>query len=398
MPEPPLKDKFDREALNLLGAKPDTLFDELWKQVDAAPAKSYALADIEKRTRVDKTVVGRMLADRLQRVGATAPEVRPTKYWLDVVVFGVVVLLVVLVLRAHGVLRDIAPPYGIRDQVLIAAHDLEVGHVLQPSDVKTTMLVTQPTYLPTDAMLIGYVVARAVPAGRPLQRLDVHRVQAVAAKDIAPGTVISTDAISETASAYTDGASTHADEVVGRKTRYGLQRGQVVLSSMLEAAASTRQQVIVRAAGGLPAFRPITAADIDVSNTLSDTAAFTDKSQVIGRYALQPLRTGSVISATQLSETQILTSTLAGRKLLTVPIQAGAVSSTLLPGRVVSLLVSPRDAGASAQAPPPITEVVVWAVLSGESGSSLTIGVTDSDYTLLSRWLGSADLYVLEEP
>jgi Flp pilus assembly protein CpaB len=113
----------------------------------------------------------------------------------------------------------------------------------------------------------------------------------------------------------------------------------------------TQPQVVVTAPEGLPAYRVIVAADLDVAEMEVADGAFTDGAEVEGRYALQWLEPGAPVTETQVSDVQIAPSDSAGWHVIALPCtQASTLGGALRAGDVVTMVLTTRpDAGWTVQ-------------------------------------------------
>lgn len=172
-------------------------------------------------------------------------------------------------------------------------------------------------------------------------------------------------------------------------------------------------QVVVTAEEGVPAYRIITASDIDVEDTEVAEGAFTDIEEVEGRYALQWLEPGKPVTKAQVSEVQPIPEDFGGWQVIALPAtQASTLGGALKPGdRVTMVLASRPDANRTVK-PEEFENVLILTVKALESAGSseestpsvlpvssvVVVAILDQDMDRLKPLLAISDVYfVLHE-
>ncbi|HEU4433325.1 MAG TPA: SAF domain-containing protein [Pyrinomonadaceae bacterium] len=169
----------------------------------------------------------------------------------------------------------------------------------------------------------------------------------------------------------------------------------VLLTLLIRSAVKRRDTLVVTAAYGLPAFHVIQAGDVEPVRMFRVDDSFAVENDVTGRYLLQPVSPGAVLLKNQLAPAH-LKDQLKGREVLTIPVKATAISSTIRPGSTVRVLFSPRNQDA-AKTDLIIKDVIVLAInLQGDS-SAITVALKNSDdLTKALSLLSTSDVLISE--
>jgi Flp pilus assembly protein CpaB len=169
-----------------------------------------------------------------------------------------------------------------------------------------------------------------------------------------------------------------------------------------------RCQVMVTAEEGVPAYRIITAADIDVEDMEVTEGAFTDIAEVEGRYALQWLGPGKPVTKAQVSEVQLIPEDFESWQVIPLPAtQASTLGGALKPGNRVTMVLAPRPDANRTMKPEEFENVLILAVKALESASSseestpsvlpvnsvVVIAILDQDMDRLKPLLAISDVY-----
>jgi SAF domain len=212
--------------------------EELWTRIGEDLSKG--VEDIAAQTGIDQARLMNAL------IAEAASEVRRRRgsgferYWfslkrhlLDVVLIAGLIILIILALRAGGVLANLRSPLGLHDFVLVAARDLNSGRVLRSGDLRSARLDSHDDYFNSGDQIEGLVLAQRIPRSKPLRYGDVLRFQVVAATDISSGTIIEKSSIKMEWSPYEPSALIQLDKAVGSKTRQAIRSGGVILSEFI---------------------------------------------------------------------------------------------------------------------------------------------------------------------
>lgn len=173
----------------------------------------------------------------------------------------------------------------------------------------------------------------------------------------------------------------------------------LVLVSLLAYNAVQLQDTVVLGDKELPAHHLIGEGDVKVAKRFRTYDSFRSGKDVMGRYLLRPAKPGQILLSGQLSAAPPPGATPGARRLLSVPVKAGAVVPTLGPGSRARLLFSPRQRDPKATDAPPgnisLEEVVVLAVNSQGDASSVLVAVKDdADLAKAASLLATSDVFV----
>jgi flagella basal body P-ring formation protein FlgA len=149
-------------------------------------------------------------------------------HFLDTVLVAGVAVLALLSLRAAGYLSALPEPFGLKQKFLVAARDLEPGHLLKAGDLYGTLLASSNDYFTDPAQLGGAVILKRVPQQKPLRNQDVSRLQVIAATDIPAGTQINPQLVKLEWSPYDPDAFLKTDQVTGCVASRPLHGGAVI--------------------------------------------------------------------------------------------------------------------------------------------------------------------------
>ncbi|MFI0354245.1 SAF domain-containing protein [Actinomadura sp. 9N407] len=122
-----------------------------------------------------------------------------------------------------------------------------------------------------------------------------------------------------------------------------------VLTNVYLFQSSGERVSVVRVARDVPVGQPISRADVDVARVAVDGSVQTvpgrQLGEVVGRRAAVGLRTGTLLTASQVTAE---VSPAAGQALVTVPLKVGEVPPGLAPGWQVRVVSTPGAQGQSA--------------------------------------------------
>jgi hypothetical protein len=144
------------------------------------------------------------------------------------------ICLLVLGLRATGMLGALPHPLGLRDKVLIAARDLKSGSALRSSDLSEALLPPGDDYFKGADKLDGLVLARNLSGRKPLRHGDVLRPQVRANRDIPADAPIEKEALDLVWSPYQPGAALRLEDVSAHRSKQPLRKDAIILSEFIE--------------------------------------------------------------------------------------------------------------------------------------------------------------------
>ena len=200
--------------------------EQFWQQLaevksGTSPGQAGAMEDFSRKTGIAPDRLISVLADGVH------PQ-RPNVFSFSVILS--VCLVLILMVRTAWLL---ASPGSTPLRAIIAARDLRAGDTLYPGDVCSTWLPPREAGFPSAGVLQGLVVRHSLPRGRLIHYDDVSRQQVVVTRDLPPGAVLSHSDLSLTWAAFNPDAVLNMSDVFNRKTRFGLQKGQVVVPHLL---------------------------------------------------------------------------------------------------------------------------------------------------------------------
>ena len=94
----------------------------------------------------------------------------------------------------------------------------------------------------------------------------------------------------------------------------------VLYTLVLKPEHPLANQVVVKADAGLPALQVIGPDDVGLEEVPQESGAFQKPSDVVGRYPLEEIPSGSTLRAAQLGETSLSLADLEDRYLLSIPL------------------------------------------------------------------------------
>ncbi len=297
-------------------------------------------------------------------------------------------------------------------KVVIAARELESGHVLRSvdlssaslrrgedyftsSEVAPTVMSGTPPAVACSKSLEGAILARDITVGRPLRHTDVLCPQVVAAKDLSIGDVIAKDAVKAAWSPYEPQAALNVNQVIGHPLRRAIRKDQVVREDYLQAVPG---QVVVRAAAALSPYQVIGPGDVTLTVVPRETAALASKDAAVGHHTLRAIPQGATLHAGDVSELSVQEADLRDRESLSVPVAPGTLSRAIVTGARVSLLFSPRGhvlPGSAARSTSiTVDEAIVLSVVQQGTSASLVVAVTEADLQAVRSLLGTSEVFV----
>jgi hypothetical protein len=151
----------------------------------------------------------------------------------------------------------------------------------------------------------------------------------------------------------------------------------------------------VVAAKYLPAFHIIEDGDVQLSAKATPIKGFQKIEDVMGHYLLHPLAAEEAIEQAQLSPVRLTASDMAGRVILSIAIEPGALNPNATPGARVTLLLSPRDSAQAAGLAPVEADAILLQVDESEEGARLTLAIEEAKKDELGAALGRSEVFVL---
>ncbi|HEX8149847.1 MAG TPA: SAF domain-containing protein [Pyrinomonadaceae bacterium] len=218
------------------------------------------------------------------------------------------------------------------------------------------------------------------------------RTAVVAARDLDAGSVIKAEDVEARWRAPARDTLEDVAGAVGRRPRKQLKRGDLVLGENLSPSPLLSEQVVVKAAGGLPAFHVICPEDVEVKKAAQESDSFREAADVLGRYLLEAAPAGTTLRGGQLSAARLSPGELQDRHLVSLPVKAGNVSPGLTPGGRITLLFSARAGGA--QPPAPVEDVILLAANPGGETVTLVVAVRWKEWAAAVRSVGLTEVFV----
>jgi hypothetical protein len=155
---------------------------------------------------------------------------------------------------------------------------------------------------------------------------------------------------------------------------------------------------VVVSVGQLPALHMISEEDVRWKQVQgAELETMNSVKDVVGRYTLQVIEAETPLQPSQLSSfrrSHPYSVDLTGRYIMSIPISVASLPLAV-PGSKVSLLFAPRGEEESVS-PPPLQDVVLLETKREGNIAWIIIAVKDNDLEILSRYVGRADILVLQ--
>jgi hypothetical protein len=164
-------------------------------------------------------------------------------------------------------------------------------------------------------------------------------------------------------------------------------------------SSQTVAYAVVTADGGLPAYRIVTSDAIATRTGPAAAKNAAAPGSIPGRYTLQPLAAGSVVSASSISERALPADALKGRKIVSLTAGADGMPAVSVPEQV-TLLFSPLPAQ-TPQSAATVEAVDALLLNTRREGDRvlLDVAVTDADLLRIGRVAGQSRVVVaVREP
>jgi hypothetical protein len=146
----------------------------------------------------------------------------------------------------------------------------------------------------------------------------------------------------------------------------------------------------------LPAFHIIEDGDVQLSAKATPSEGFQKIEDVMGHYLLHPLAAEEAIEQDQLSPVRLTASDMAGRVIVSIAIEPGALNPNIAQGSYVTLLLSPRDATEAGQLTSVEVDAIVLKIDALEDKVVLTVAIEEGRKSELGAMLGTSDLFILQ--
>jgi len=168
----------------------------------------------------------------------------------------------------------------------------------------------------------------------------------------------------------------------------------LIFSLALRAQSINRRTVpyvTVRTDAGIAAFEELTGR-VELKHVPYKDSAFTKLDEVAGRYALVNLPPGAMLSKDQILSPE-LSRKMPSRRILSVPINAGAFSNTMkTPGEALMTLSARQEDGKE----PASFEVIVLRIDQSGGNTAAVVAIPKDDFDKASRLLGSHDVFLAQ--
>jgi flagella basal body P-ring formation protein FlgA len=153
-----------------------------------------------------------------------------SRHWSDITLVLMTVLVPAFALRAAGILQFLPSQLTLKESALFAAHNLERGHVIRLGDFYRAGTATRDNYFHEVGQIEGLIVETPLVArDRPIRHEDVMRLQVVAVKDIAPGSLVTPETLALKWTKYEDGAAVDINTVKNHRASRAIRSGDAVL-------------------------------------------------------------------------------------------------------------------------------------------------------------------------
>jgi len=149
--------------------------------------------------------------------------------------------------------------------------------------------------------------------------------------------------------------------------------------------------VTVRTDAGISAFQELTG-HVELKNVPYKNGAFTSLNEVSGRYALVNVPPGVTLSSDQVLSPE-LSRKMPQRRILSVPIDAGAISSTMKTPSEALMTLSARQ---NESKDPASFEVIVLRLDQTGGNTSAVVAIPKDDFDKASRLLGSHEVFLAQ--
>jgi len=175
-----------------------------------------------------------------------------------------------------------------------------------------------------------------------------------------------------------------------------------LLLFLIAGALRGRNSVLVVPETGLSAFHVISEADVKILPAIYVPGALSSKEEAVGHYLLQQVPGGSRLYDNQLSKVKLSDTDVSCRQVVSLPLKAASVSTTLSPLDRVSLLFSPRDndkksaVGDNEGKALRVDDVIVLAVNRQGDAASVVVAIR-ADMEKVATLLGNSDIVVFHQ-
>jgi hypothetical protein len=305
----------------------------------------------------------------------------PRRHGLDLLLAGVVVLFLCLGIRACRKMGAVG----------IAQRGIEAGEPLRAQDLYGADALTRPQGNgPGPVLRLLHDVA----AGDYIWPRDLERLEVTAQRELQKGEVIPREAIRQQWKPYSKKPAATLEQVLGNLTTRTIPKGKTVRPGWIESGPVLIDQVV--AGRRLQRFQPIAAGDVRLDRTLRQPGSLLRLQDAVGRYPLQDIEPGGVLTRKGLSPGTLKPEDLRDRQYLSIRVQPPSFRLIpQLPARV-SLAVSASGPGAGSPTSLLLHDVPVLAVEPSREGPSVVAALTSKEILALVPLLREGEVYVLQ--
>jgi hypothetical protein len=151
-------------------------------------------------------------------------------------------------------------------------------------------------------------------------------------------------------------------------------------------------QLVVVPRGGLPAFHVLSETDLRPAPRSRIAGGVTRKADVLGRYLLRPLAVGAVVRASDVGAVKLPAAVLAGRRIVTLHVDAAALGPQVTPGTEASLVLAPKPGVVRVAVD---AEVVVLSVEKDAGGRAVVaVAIAPERWADVATALGSSEVFL----
>ena len=159
--------------------------------------------------------------------------------------------------------------------------------------------------------------------------------------------------------------------------------------------AGRPMRVTIAAANGVKILQIIAPSDVELKPAQEVRGSFAKLDEVVGRYALKPMKKDELVIARDLSSNP-LPGKLAGRSQLLLPLNSGPLANTLsLPG-IVSVIATPKCDRTNPK-PLALVDVYIMAFNSSTNPTAAVVAVTSDQLALLTPILGCSEFTLVKK-
>jgi hypothetical protein len=154
-------------------------------------------------------------------------------------------------------------------------------------------------------------------------------------------------------------------------------------------------QVVVASASSLSPFELVSEKNVVVQHTPKEQKSFTAVNDVVGRYSLRNLATGTTLKDEHLLAKN-LSADLARRQVLSIPVNRKTLNLGLNPPGYVWLMLSPRTPTEKSPQPVLLKDVLLLSVNLQAETSSIEVALREDGLNAIRFLLGASEVFVLK--